>query len=64
MVAAADPCAAVVAAAATALGAICAHCGYAGLQDLVAENGDYIVDGVCRQLRHLEANPRCVYSVK
>lgn len=56
--AAADPCAAVAAAAGAALGAICAHCGYSGLRDLVAGNGDYVVDGVCRQLRHLDSYPR------
>ena len=54
----ADPCTAVAAAAATALGSICAHCGYGGLQDVVARNGDYVVAGVCRQLRHLDAYPR------
>ncbi len=29
------------------------------------ENADYIVDGLCRQLRHLDEHPRhvpCVYS--
>ena len=58
MLVAADPCKAVAAAAATALGSICAHCGYGSLRDLVARNGDYVVDGVCRQLRLLDAYPR------
>ena len=31
--------------------------GTAALQ--VRGNADYIVDGLCRQLRHLENHPRC-----
>ncbi|KAK9808680.1 hypothetical protein WJX72_001826 [[Myrmecia] bisecta] len=53
-----DPSPFVAAAAATAVGSICMHCGYASLQGLVAANADYIVDGVCRQLRHLDEYPR------
>ena len=48
------------AAAETALGAVCAACGYAGLRELVAANADYVIDGVCRQLRHLDAHSRSV----
>jgi len=32
---------------------------YAGLEALVASNADYVVDGLCRQLRHLDEHPRC-----
>ena len=46
------------AAAGTALGAICAAYGYGGLSELVAANADYVVDGVCRQLRHLDTHSR------
>lgn len=31
---------------------------YAGLDRLVAHNADYVVDGLCRQLRHLDEHPR------
>ena len=54
-----DPSPSVAAAASDAVASICQHCGYVGLQDLVAQNLDYIVDGVCLQLRNLDAHPRC-----
>jgi len=57
-----DPCRIVTAAADTALQAVCTFCGYAktatgGLRQLVADNADYIVDGLCRQLRQPEMYP-------
>ncbi len=55
-----DPTPAVAAAAETALGAVCAACNYKGLHELVAANADYVVDGVCRQLRHLDTHSRSV----
>ena len=48
------------AAAEIALGAVCAACHYRGLHELVAANADYVVDGVCRQLRHLDTHSRSV----
>ena len=54
-----DPCPAVAAAAGVAVGSICLHCRYSGLADLVAHNIDYIVDGLCAQLRSIEQHPRC-----
>ena len=53
-----DPCPAVAAAAGVAVGSICLHCRYSGLSDLVAHNIDYIVDGLCAQLRSIEQHPR------
>ena len=50
----------VSAAAETALGSICVACQYGGLRELVAANADYVVDGVCRQLRHLDTHSRYV----
>lgn len=38
-------------AAAASIGSICQHCGYGTLSRLVGENADYVVDGVCAQLR-------------
>ena len=57
-----DPCRTVAASADTAIQAICTFCGYSnsttgGLRQLVADNADYIVDGLCRQLRQPEKNP-------
>jgi hypothetical protein len=55
----ADPCPLVSSAAAGALDSICRHSGYPlGLSQLVGANADYVVDGVCRQLRALQAHPR------
>lgn len=53
-----DPAAAVASSAAAAFGCICRASGYAGLPDLVTANADYIVDGLCAQLRELHAHPR------
>ena len=101
----ADPCPSVSAAAAAAIGSLCAHGGYSTFDELVCHlllplsayvgpvgkhacmpwllllcgrygqvesaddlgtallqvrgNADYIVDGLCRQLRHLKNHPRC-----
>lgn len=41
-----------------ALGSLCAQGGYGGLEELVSVNADYIVDGLCRQLRRLDMHPR------
>jgi hypothetical protein len=55
----ADPCPLVAAAAGTALASICRHCGYPlGLGQLVGQNADYVVDGVCKRLRSLQQYPR------
>lgn len=56
----ADPCPSVGASAAAALGAVCLHCEYPSRQALLAANADYLVDGLCRQLRSLQSHPRCV----
>lgn len=56
-----DPCQLVSSAAESALQAVCAYAGYAskgGLRQLISENADYIVDGLCRQLRQPETYPR------
>jgi hypothetical protein len=54
----ADPCPLVASAAAGALASICRHTGYPlGLSQLVGANADYVVDGVCRQLRSLQQHP-------
>lgn len=54
-----DPCPMVSAAAAGALDSICLHTGYpGGLSQLVGANADYVVDGVCKQLRSLPKHPR------
>jgi hypothetical protein len=48
-------------AAAAALISAATHCGYGGsLRELVAAHSDYVVDALCRQLRHLDVR-RCVY---
>ena len=60
----ADPCPSVGASAAAALGSICLHCGYTSRQALLAANADYLVDGLCRQLRLLHLHPRCVLLCK
>ncbi|KAK9915923.1 hypothetical protein WJX75_006066 [Coccomyxa subellipsoidea] len=57
----ADPCPSVASAASAAVASICLHCGYTGLEELVQANADYIVDGLCRQLRHLDNHPRAPY---
>jgi hypothetical protein len=55
----ADPCPLVSTAAAGALDSVCRHTGYPlGLSQLVGANADYVVDGVCRQLRSLQQHPR------
>lgn len=55
-----DPCAPVAAAADAAIASLCAACGYSGgLGQLISENADYVVDGVCARLRALDANSRC-----
>ena len=54
----ADRCPSVAAAAAASLGALCIACGYDGVATAVAANSDYIVDGLCRQLRHLDSHPQ------
>lgn len=55
----ADPCPLVAAAAGTALASICRHAGYPlGLGQLIGANADYVVDGVCKQLRSLQQHPR------
>jgi hypothetical protein len=54
-----DPCPLVSDAATTALISICRHGGYpGGIAQLLAENADYTVDGVCRRLRDLKKYPR------
>lgn len=53
-----DPCPAAAAAAQEIITVICAACGYLGLQNLVASNLDYIVDGLCAQLRDIDRFPR------
>eukprot|EP00959_Pyramimonas_sp_CCMP1952_P285381 5967028-Pyramimonas_sp.AAC.1 len=30
---------------------------YGSLQELILQNGDYLVDSLCRQLRHVDAHP-------
>lgn len=55
---AADPVPLVAAGARAAVNSICCWAGYGSLQALVSTNADYIVDGMCRQLRQLEAYPR------
>ena len=56
-----DPCRIVASSADTTIQAICTFCGYCekhrGLRQLVADNADYIVDGLCRQLRQPENFP-------
>lgn len=55
----ADPCPLVASAAAGALASVCRHTGYpGGLHELVAANADYVVEGVCKQLRRLPQHPR------
>lgn len=54
----ADPCPSVASSAAAALGAVCLHCGYPSRRALLAANADYLVDGLCCQLRSLDSHPR------
>ena len=58
----ADPCPSVATSAGAALGAVCLHCGYPSRQALLAANADYLVDGLCRQLRSLDSHPRLAPS--
>ena len=60
----ADPCPSVSTSAGAALGSVCLHCGYGSRQDLLTANADYLVDGLCRQLRLLELHPRCALFMK
>ena len=53
-----DPSPSVAASAAAALGSVCLHCGYPSRGALLAENADYLVAGLCRQLRSLDSHPR------
>ena len=53
-----DPCSGVAASAGVALGSLCLHCGYPSRQALLAGNADYLVEGLCRQLRSIETHPR------
>ncbi|DBA77508.1 hypothetical protein WJX77_009976 [Trebouxia sp. C0004] len=57
----ADPCPSVAASAGAALGSLCLHCGYPSRQALLTHNADYLVDGLCRQLRSLQSYPRAPY---
>ena len=50
-------------AAAAALLSAATYCGYnASLQMLVTAHCDYIIDALCRQLRHLEVRMRCAHA--
>ena len=55
-----DPCASVAASAAAAISSLCFHGGCATFGQLVAANADYIVDGLCKQLRRLSDHPMSV----
>lgn len=55
-----DPCASVASSAAAAISSLCFHGGYATFGQLVAANADYIVDGLCKQLRRLSDHPMSV----
>ncbi|DBA68248.1 TPA: hypothetical protein ACH3X2_013864 [Trebouxia sp. C0005] len=57
----ADPCPSVAASAGAALGSLCLHCCYPSRQALLTHNVDYLVDGLCRQLRSLQSYPRAPY---
>lgn len=54
----ADPCQGVASSAGVALGTLCLHCGHPSRQALLANNADYLVEGLCRQLRSIETHPR------
>lgn len=54
----ADPCPLVAAAADVALTAICVYGGLSSLHHLVAVNVDYVIDGLCSQLRQLDLYPQ------
>ena len=57
---AADGAHLVSSAAQAAVASVCWWCGYSGsLQRLVAANADYVVDGMCRQLRQVKLCCRC-----
>ena len=53
-----DPCQAVAASAELAVSVLCSACGYDGLRSLISSNIDYVVDGVCFQLREIDRHPR------
>eukprot|EP00897_Mesotaenium_endlicherianum_P009558 jgi/Mesen1/8630/ME000050S08046 len=53
----AHPSAPVSRAALAALLSICTFCGYSSVGSLVAGNADYVVDALCRGLRHLDSQP-------
>lgn len=56
---AADVTPLVSAAAQAAVGSVCWWCGYGGsLRQLVAANADYVVDGMCAQLRQVGQSMR------
>ncbi|KAL0049229.1 hypothetical protein WJX82_009193 [Trebouxia sp. C0006] len=57
----ADPCPSVAASAGAALGSLCLHCNYPSRQALLTHNANYLVDGLCRQLRSLQSHPRAPY---
>ena len=54
-----DPAVAVSGAAKAAISSICGFCGYtdSGLRQLITDNADYIIDGLCRRLRQPEMYP-------
>lgn len=55
----ADPAPLVVSSCEASLQCICTHCGYDGsLTKLIGENVDYVIDGICRQLRLIDEHPR------
>ncbi|KAI8007626.1 hypothetical protein LOK49_LG07G03659 [Camellia lanceoleosa] len=45
-------------AADSVLHVISTSCGYPTVGHLVLANSDYVIDSICRQLRHLDLNPR------
>ncbi|KAK3276925.1 hypothetical protein CYMTET_15030 [Cymbomonas tetramitiformis] len=52
-----DPHPLVSSAAARTLRCIALHCCYGTLEALIVANGDYLVESLCRQLRHIHAHP-------
>lgn len=55
-----DGCPGVSAAASDAVSSICLHCACRDLKQLVADNLDYVVDGVCSRLRRPDQHPRYI----
>lgn len=53
-----DPCQAVQASAEISVKTLCSACNYSGLKELIEQNIDYIVDGMCTQLREIDRFPR------